>query len=86
MTLRPFPQEAKNRCENPGDLTHGDIWGPARVESLQKSKYNITFTDDATRRCTPEFLKLKSEASQKIKEYVTTIETQLKKSRRGLFG
>ncbi len=29
MTLRPFPQEAKHRSENPGETTHGDIWGLA---------------------------------------------------------
>ncbi|PBK59420.1 hypothetical protein ARMSODRAFT_922892, partial [Armillaria solidipes] len=46
MTLRPYPQEAQHRREEPGELAHGDIWGPACIESLQKSKYNITFTDD----------------------------------------
>lgn len=70
MTLRPFPQEAKDRREHSGDLTHGDMWGPARVESLQKSKYSITFTDNATHRCIPDSLKLKSEGSQRIKEYL----------------
>ncbi len=80
MTLRPYPQEAQHRREEPGELAHGDIWGPARIESLQKSKYNITFTDDATRRCTPEFMKLRSEGFKKIKEYVTLVETQLKRT------
>ncbi|KAJ7189507.1 hypothetical protein GGX14DRAFT_305891, partial [Mycena pura] len=46
MTTKPYPKEAKDRCENPGELTHSDIWGPARVESLNKSKYAILFTDD----------------------------------------
>ncbi len=76
MTLRPFPQEAKNQCKQPGELTHDNIWGPARVESLQKSKYSITFTNDATRRCRPKFSKQKSESFRKMKEYITFIKQQ----------
>jgi hypothetical protein len=69
MTTKPYPQEAQNRREDPGELTHSDIWGPARVESLKKSKYAILFTDDATRHCKPDFLKCRDEAFEKIKEY-----------------
>jgi hypothetical protein len=76
MTTKPYPQEAQNRCEDPGELTHSDIWGPARVESLQKSKYSILFTDDATRHCKPDFLKSRDEAFQKIKDYVAWVECQ----------
>jgi hypothetical protein len=28
--VRPFPKEAENRSDVPGDVTHSDIWGPAR--------------------------------------------------------
>jgi hypothetical protein len=48
MTAKPYPHEAQNRREDPGELTHSDIWGPARVKSLQKLRYAILFTDDAT--------------------------------------
>lgn len=52
MITKPYPKEVTNRREDPGELTHSDIWGPARVESLNKSKYAILFTDDATRHGT----------------------------------
>jgi hypothetical protein len=29
ITTRPYPQEAQNRRDEPGELTHSDIWGPA---------------------------------------------------------
>jgi transposase InsO family protein len=76
MTTKPYPQEAQNRREDPGELTHSDIWGPARVESLKKSKYAILFTDDATRHCKPDFLKRRDEAFEKIKEYIAWVERQ----------
>jgi hypothetical protein len=76
MTTKPYPQEAKDRREDPGELTHSDIWGPARVESLKKSKYAILFSDDATRHCRPEFLKSRDQAFEKIKEYIAWVERQ----------
>lgn len=76
QTHRPYPQEAKHRSQEHGEVTHCDIWGPARVASLQGSKYYIAFTDDAIRHCTPKFMKQKSEALGKMKEYITFIERQ----------
>ncbi len=54
-------------------VTSGDWPELSPCRSLNTTSH---LTDDATRRCTPEFMKLKSEAFQKIKEYVTFIETQ----------
>jgi hypothetical protein len=76
MTMKPYPEEAQNRREDPGELTHSDIWGPAQVESLQKSRYAILFTDNATRHCKPDFLKSRYEAFQKIKDYMAWVECQ----------
>ncbi|KDR75264.1 hypothetical protein GALMADRAFT_24757, partial [Galerina marginata CBS 339.88] len=71
---KSFPAESETRAKNPGELTHSDVWGPARETSIQGSKYYISFTDDAVRRCTVLFMKKKSEAYEKVKEYMTWIE------------
>ena len=71
---RPYPKEANSRADKPGELTHSDVWGPARVTSINGSRYYISFTDDCKRRCTVLFMKNKSEAPDKIKEYTTYTE------------
>jgi hypothetical protein len=70
----PFPKEAQNRSTIAGERTMSDVWGPARVESIGKSKYYISFTDDAKRFCTVLFMKKKGESGENIKKYVATIE------------
>ena len=75
-----FPKETDERGHKPGDLTYSDLWGPARTPSLGQSKYYIQFTDDATRRCTVRFMKEKSEAFERIKDYVSLVENQLGRS------
>ena len=49
------------------------VWGPARVTSLNGSKYYISLTDDATHYCTVYFIRKKSEAIDRIKQYVTEV-------------
>lgn len=41
-----FPHATDNRSQSLGELTHSDVWGPARVQSNGGSKYYISFTDD----------------------------------------
>ena len=74
QATQPFPKEAENRSTTPGERTLSDVWGPAQVESIGKSKYYISFTDDAVRTCTPLFMKTKGEAAAQIKAYVAAIE------------
>lgn len=76
MLRKPFPKEAQTKPEKPGDLTHSDVWGPARIESLGKSNYYISFTDGATHHATIKFMKRKSDVPDRVKEYVTLFETQ----------
>ncbi|GBE90191.1 hypothetical protein SCP_1900400 [Sparassis crispa] len=71
---RAYPKEAEDRFQMPGELTHSDVWGPACVVSIAGSRYYISFTDDCTRRCQVLFMKHKSEAFEKLKEYLTFIE------------
>ena len=60
QATRPFPKEAENRSTTPGERTLSDVWGPARVESIGKSKYYISFTDGT---CTALFMKTRGEAT-----------------------
>jgi len=63
----------------PGEMTHTDVWGPARTASISSAKYYMTLIDDYSRRCTVKFLKHKNEATKKLQEYVTYIERQQEK-------
>ena len=46
QTHQPFPAEAKNRSNIPGERFMLDVWGPARVVSIRGWKYYISFCDD----------------------------------------
>ena len=49
------------------------MWGPARVESIGKWKWYISFVDDCVRHGNVLFMKQTSEAARKIKEHLTKI-------------
>jgi hypothetical protein len=77
QTHVPFPQStSKEDSRVPGEMTHSDVWGPARTESLRGSQYFISFTDNCTRKCTIEFMKLKSEVGVKVRQYVMQLKTR----------
>ena len=57
-------------------LVHTDICGPMQTQSLGGSRYFITFTDDYSRYCSTYFLKSKSEALEKFKEFKASVETE----------
>ena len=54
----------------PGELTHIDLWGKYDVASIHSNSYYLLMVDDASRYITVEFLKTKSEATARIKEYL----------------
>jgi hypothetical protein len=59
-----------------GDLTHIDVWGKYDVASINRSQYYLLMVDDASCYITVEFLKLKDQATQKVKNYFTHLELQ----------
>ena len=69
LARRPFPQEAKNRSDVPGEITYADTWGPEAVASINKNKYFVLLTDDATRRCQPYFTASKASIPGLIEKY-----------------
>ena len=77
MSRTPFPKYGATQVTNVGDITHSDLWGPARVESIGRNLYYVAFIDDYSHYVTVKFLKLKSDATQKIKDYTEWVKTQL---------
>ena len=75
LSHHPFLAESDCQADKPGDMTHSDLWGPARVEGINKAKYYISFTNDFTCCTTVKFLTHKLDAFQKIKEHITFIKT-----------
>lgn len=75
---KPFPHKSNHRSDKPGDGTHSDLWGPARIKSTEGNRYYKSFTDDASRRLTVFFLKTKQgeEVKFKVIEYIRWIERQ----------
>ena len=50
-------------------LVHTDVCGPMQTQSIGGSRYLITFIDDYFRFCRTYFMKHKSEAIEKFKEF-----------------
>jgi hypothetical protein len=69
MSHKPFPATA-TRTTKLRQLTHIDLWGKYPVNSIQGHQYYILFVDDYSRHVKVEFLKAKSEAQQRVQEYL----------------
>ena len=52
-------------------LMHVDVWGKYETASINKHQYYVVMIDDTLWYVTVEFLKRKSEAGEKIREYMT---------------
>ena len=74
--VTPFPKESHTEIEEIADLTVSDIWGPAWTTSTGGNRYFITFTDGKARRTATYFMKEKSQALQKFKNYKNFVERQ----------
>ena len=57
-------------------LVHTDVCGPMQTQSFGGSSYFITFTDDHSRYCKTYFLRKKSEALEKFKEFKVAVEKE----------
>ena len=58
-------------------LVHTDVCGPMQTQSFGGSGYFITFTDNYSRYCKTYFLRKKSKALEKFKEFKASVETEL---------
>ena len=65
---KSFPHSS-SKSEEILELIHSDIYGPMSSPSLNGFLYYVIFIDDLSRKCWIYFLKLKSEAFAKFKEF-----------------
>jgi len=76
--FQPSEDKAKTRLL---ELIHSDVIGPMQTQMMRGYRYIIMFTDDHSRYTEVYFIKAKSEAPGKFKEYVAKVEKQHPKSK-----
>ncbi len=78
---QPLKLPAVTECTAtyPGELIHTDVWGPASELGTNGARYYMIIVDDYSRHWTIRLLKDKSEAGQRLKEYIAYVERQLGK-------
>ena len=64
------------RSTEPLQLIHSDVCGLMQTESIGGSRYFITFIDDHSRYCRCYFMRYKSQALEKFKEFKAEVETE----------
>jgi len=77
-SVEPFAQDSNWRTK-PGDLTHINLWGKYDTASINGNHHYILFVDDSEWYNTTEFLKKKSDAVQKVKDYLAYLISHDKK-------
>lgn len=75
LVRKPF-QKTRWRAKEKLQLVHSDVCGPMPEESLNKSKYFVTFIDDCTRFCWVYFLKQKSEVDEVFLRFKQEVENE----------
>lgn len=63
-------------AEKPGDLIHADTCGPMEEESFSGYRYYVCFKDDFSKYRHVYYMKHKSEASEKLKHFITEAKVQ----------
>ena len=79
QSRQSHPSIINTKVVEPLELLHIDLCGPSSIESIGGSKYILVIVDDFSRFTWVFFLKLKSEATHKLKVFIKQIEVQLKK-------
>ena len=75
QSIQPFLKKAEHRSNKNRQLTHIDLLGKFPVVSIDGSHYFINFIDDKSQMVTVEGLKNKNKATQKVKDYLTHLQT-----------
>lgn len=79
MQRKPFPKVSTSESSEVMDLVHTDICGPMRTKTFGGRRYFITFIDDHSKYTVVYLLRAKSEAIEKLEEYVQLMKTQFGK-------
>ena len=78
QSVEPFGQNSDQITES-RDLTHIDLWGKYDTASINGNHHYILFVDDSEWYNTTEFLKKKSDAIEKVKDYLAYLISHNKK-------
>jgi hypothetical protein len=70
----PF-KTGRTRATHPGEVLHIDLAGPMETLSFDQKKYFIIIIDDYSRAVWTETLASKLEVLQKVRDYITQLET-----------
>lgn len=81
MSRIPFPKHADHEVKEKLDLVHTDLSGPME-ETPSGNKYFLTLIDDYTRMTFIYLLRKKSDAAEKVKDFVRFCKTQIGKAPR----
>ena len=71
-----FPDHAEPQHTLPRELTHTDLWGPTKIQALNRAYYNMVLVDDNTCCLITEQAKTKDEACTWLQNHFTYIEQQ----------
>lgn len=81
MSRVPFPKQVDRGARDKLDLVHTDLSGPM-TSTPSGNKYFLSLIDDYTRMTFVYLLRYKSEAAEKIKQFVNFCKTQIGKTPR----
>ncbi|KAJ9561365.1 hypothetical protein OSB04_006525 [Centaurea solstitialis] len=71
------PPKMDTNNKNPLDMIHMDLCGPMRVESLARKKYMLVLVDEFSRFTWLEFLRAKSDVTDRIISFIKRIQILL---------
>ncbi|KAH9726925.1 hypothetical protein KPL70_008466 [Citrus sinensis] len=77
-------EESKFKAKKPLELIHSDVFGPVKQPSIGGMRYMVTFIDDFSRYVWAFFMKEKSEAFSKFKEFKEIVEGEVEQKIRCL--
>lgn len=74
LSRTPIPKKAERKSTQILDLVHTDLCGPMETSTPSGNRFLMTLIDDYSRYCVVYLLSKKSEAADKIVEYVRYVE------------
>ena len=75
VTVAPFGP-ASHMQRKKGKLTHIDLWGKYDITSINGSRYYLLMVNDGTQFIIVKFLKLKSQAAEKVIKYMANLKAR----------
>jgi transposase InsO family protein len=76
----PFQKSTKKRNWLVGDFIHSDVCGPMPVESPNGAKYFVTFIDQKSGFRQVDFLRHKSDVTEKFREFASKVKNKFGRS------